>query len=65
MIHRWPRDAADARFFHTFRYNEVVLRVAEGGPYRWVIESITQQALRSEGSPELHRSRRQDNDRTA
>lgn len=65
MIHRWPRDAADARFFHTFRYNEVVLRVAESGPYRWVIESITQQALRSEGSPELHRSRRQDNDRTA
>jgi len=26
---------------------------------------VTQQALRSEGSPELHRSRRQDNDRTA
>jgi hypothetical protein len=65
VIHRWPRDAADARFFHSFGYNEVVLRVAEGGPYRWVIESITQQALRSEGSPELHRSRRQYSDRNA
>ena len=65
VIRRWPRDAADARFFHTFGYYEVVLRFVEGGPYRWVIESITQQALRSEGSPELHRSRRQDNDRTA
>ena len=65
VIHRWRRDAADARFFHTFRYNEVVLRVAEGGPYRWVIESITQQALRSEGSPELHRSPRQHSDRNA
>jgi hypothetical protein len=65
VIHRWPRDAADARFFHTFGYNEVVLRVAERGPYRWVIESITQQALRSEGSPELHRSRRRHSDRNA
>ena len=33
VIHRWPRDTADARSFHTFGYYEVVLRVTEGGPY--------------------------------
>ena len=65
VIHRWPRDTADARFFHTFGYYQVDLRVAEGGTYRWVIESITQQALRKEGSPELHRSHRQHSDRNA
>jgi len=54
VIHRWPRDAADSRFFHTFGYYDMVLRLAEDAPYRWGIESIIQQALHSEDSPELH-----------
>jgi hypothetical protein len=62
VIHRWPQDAADSRFFHTFGYYEIILGLAERAAYRWVIESITQQALRSEGSPELHGAQREHND---
>ena len=54
VIHRWPQDTADRRFFHTFGYYDVVLHRAPDAPHGWAIESITQHALRSEGSPELH-----------
>lgn len=65
VIHRWPRDAADSRFFHTFGYYEIVLRLAEDAAHGWVIQSITQQALRSEGNPELHGALRKHNDHKA
>ncbi|PYK55242.1 MAG: hypothetical protein DME48_05235 [Verrucomicrobia bacterium] len=65
VIHRWPQDAADSRFFHTFGYYEIVLRLDEDAPYRWIIESIAQQALRSEGSPEPHGALRKNNDHKA
>jgi hypothetical protein len=61
MIHRWPHNADDSRFFHTFGYYEIILGLAERAPYGWAIDSITQQALRSEGSPELHGAHRRDN----
>jgi hypothetical protein len=58
VIHRWPHDITDARFFHTFGYYEVVLHRAPKAPHGWAIESITQHALRSEGNPELHGANR-------
>lgn len=54
IIHRWRQDAADSRFFHTFGYYDLVLYRAPNAPHNWAIESITQHALRSEGSPQLH-----------
>ncbi|MEO5803658.1 MAG: nuclear transport factor 2 family protein [Verrucomicrobiota bacterium] len=58
VIHRWPQDKADVRFFHTFGYYEVVLHRAPAAGHGWVIESITQHALRNEGNPELHGAHR-------
>jgi hypothetical protein len=55
VIHRWPREYADARYFHTYGYYELVLNHAPEAPSQWVINSITQHALRSEGSSELHK----------
>jgi hypothetical protein len=54
IIHRWPQDTNDSRFFHTFGYYEIVLHRELSAPHGWVIESITQQVLRSEGNSELH-----------
>ncbi|MSU61921.1 MAG: hypothetical protein EXS31_05930 [Pedosphaera sp.] len=59
VIHRWPSDTSDSRFFHTFGYYEIVLHHTADGPDLWAIESITQHALRSEGSSELHGALRQ------
>jgi len=58
VIHRWPLDTADSRFFHTFGYYDFVLRRAPNAPHYWIIESITQHVLRNEGSPELHGAHR-------
>jgi hypothetical protein len=63
MIHRWPEDKADSRFFHTFGYYNFVLHRARNAPHNWAIESITQQALRSEGSAELHGAHRRADDK--
>ncbi len=54
VIHRWPLDPADSRFFHTYGYYDFVLRRAPNTSHHWIIESITQHALHNEGSPELH-----------
>jgi len=58
MIHRWPQDTADSRFFHTFGYYEMVLHRELKAPHHWAIESITQHALRSGGNPEIHGAHR-------
>jgi SnoaL-like domain len=58
VIHRWPLDSADSRFFHTFGYYDFVLRRAPNAPHHWLIESIIQHVLRNEGSPELHGAHR-------
>jgi hypothetical protein len=60
MIHRWPQDTADARFFHTFGYYETELQREAEAPHHWVIASIIQHALRSEGDPELHGAHRRE-----
>jgi len=54
IIYRWPQDTADSRFFHTCGWYDLILRPSPGAPHGWVIESITQHALRSEGNPEIH-----------
>jgi hypothetical protein len=56
IIHRWPEQTDDTRFFHTYGYYhyDLVSTTEE----RWRIESITQFAVRSEGSPELHGANR-------
>jgi SnoaL-like domain len=56
VIHRWPRDTGDLRYFHTYGYYEFVLHHSPEAPHKWVISSITQHALRSEGSKELHKA---------
>jgi len=63
IIHRWPLDAADSSFFHTFGYYDLVLHRAPNAPHRWAIESITQHALRSEGNPKLHGAHRPPDER--
>jgi hypothetical protein len=55
VIRRWPADAADPRFFHTYGYYEYGL---VRGPTGWRITAIRQVAVRSEGSPELHGAHR-------
>jgi hypothetical protein len=56
IIHRWPEQANDARFFHTYGYYHYNFVGTTGE--LWLIESITQIAVRSEGSPELHGAQR-------
>jgi hypothetical protein len=56
IIRRWAENPEDARFLHTFGYYEMVLHPVTDGDRHWVINSITQHALRSEGSRELHGS---------
>lgn len=58
IIHRWPEDPGDTRFFHTFGTYEVTLRRALPAPHGWAIRSITQRVWRSEGDPELHGAHR-------
>jgi hypothetical protein len=56
IIHRWPERNDDTRFFHTYGfYHYHLVGTARGN---WFIESITQFATRSEGSPELHGAHR-------
>ena len=51
VVHRWPADPADRRFFHTYgSYLYGLTRTGEG----WRVASIVQTALRSEGDPDLH-----------
>jgi 3-phenylpropionate/cinnamic acid dioxygenase small subunit len=51
VVHRWPLDESDRRFFHTYGFYHFVLnRKGES----WKIAGITQVALRSEGHPEIH-----------
>jgi hypothetical protein len=52
IIHRWPEQTDDTRFFHTYGYYHYDLVRPAGAV--WLIESITQVPTRSEGSPELH-----------
>ena len=52
-IRRWV-EGSDARFLHTFGHYETVLERGTGENRRWVINSIIQHAIRSEGSRELH-----------
>ena len=54
VIHRWPQNNADVHFLHTFGYYDFVLHRERNAPHNWVIESITQHALRNEGNLELH-----------
>jgi hypothetical protein len=56
IIHRWPEQADDVRFFHTYGYYHYDL--VGMADELWRIESITQFAMRSEGSPELHGAHR-------
>ena len=56
IIHRWPGPANDARFFHTYGCYHYDLVKSAGE--LWLIESITQFAIHSEGSPELHGAHR-------
>jgi hypothetical protein len=56
IIHRWPERTDDARFFHTYGYYHYDFVSTTGDV--WLIESITQFAVRSEGSPELHGAHR-------
>jgi hypothetical protein len=56
IIHRWPEQTDDTRFFHTYGYYNYGLLGAAGE--NWHIESITQFAMHSEGSPELHGAHR-------
>jgi len=56
IIHRWPERTDDARFFHTYGYYHYNF-VNPAGEV-WLIESITQFAIHSEGSPELHGAHR-------
>ncbi len=53
-IHRWPRNPADRRFFHTFGSYTMLFLRADDAPHGWVISSITQHAYRNEGDAELH-----------
>jgi hypothetical protein len=51
VIRRWPVDASDTRFFHSYGlYVYVVQRELD----RWVIGGITQVVTRSEGDRSLH-----------
>ena len=52
IIHRWPEQTDDTRFFHTYGYYHYDL--VSPAEAIWLIESIVQFATHSEGSPELH-----------
>jgi hypothetical protein len=56
IIHRWPEQSDDTRFFHTYGYYHYDL--VGGTEDLWCIESITQFAIHSDGSPELHGAHR-------
>ena len=56
VIHRWPEQTEDVRFFHSYGYYHFEL--VGTADELWQIESITQFAMRSEGSPELHGAHR-------
>lgn len=51
VVHRWPADPADPRFFHTYgHYLYGLTRVDDG----WRVASIVQTAIRSEGDSQIH-----------
>jgi hypothetical protein len=56
IIHRWPERTDDTRFFHTYGYYHYDL--VSTAEELWLIESIKQFAIHSEGSPELHGAHR-------
>jgi hypothetical protein len=51
VIHRWPVDASDRRFLHSYGYYVYRLEPATHG---WRIAGITQIVRRSDGDPRLH-----------
>ncbi|MBA3532291.1 MAG: nuclear transport factor 2 family protein [Ardenticatenales bacterium] len=51
VIHRWPTDPTDPRFFHSYGYYHYGLIHVES---TWLIHAITQVVLRSDGDPMLH-----------
>ena len=55
VIHRWPTDVQDRRYFHSYGYYRYALVRSTGG---WQICGITQVALRSEGDSSLHGAHR-------
>jgi len=55
VIHRWPSDPQDHRFFHSYGYYRYALVRSDSG---WAVCGITQVALRSEGDPTLHGAHR-------
>jgi hypothetical protein len=64
IIHRWPEQANDTRFLHTYGYYHFGLvkatatATATATEERWLIESIEQIAIRSDGTLELHGAHR-------
>lgn len=52
IIHRWPVDPKDQRFFHSYGYYEYRLICVASV---WQISSIKQIVLRNEGDATLHR----------
>jgi len=56
IIHRWPERAEDSRLLHTYGYYRYGLVKVTGE--HWLIDSIEQIAIRSEGSLELHGAHR-------
>lgn len=55
VIHRWPTDPQDRRFFHSYGYYHYALaRAGEG----WRICGIMQVAVRHEGDSSLHGAHR-------
>jgi hypothetical protein len=63
IIHRWPVQSDDHRFFHTYGYYHYgLISTAEES---WNIDSITQFAIHSDGSPELHGAHRSNYDPAA
>ena len=51
VIRRWPADATDRRFLHSYGSYLYVLRRAPEG---WQVVGITQVVQRSEGDPQVH-----------
>lgn len=53
VVHRWPRDEGDARWFHSYGHYDFVLLELQG---QWRIHGITQHLRRNDGDPSLHRA---------
>ena len=56
IIHRWPEQADDTRFLHTYGYYRYGFLKATRE--RWLIDSIEQYPIHTDGSLELHGAHR-------